>query len=57
LGLTSEATDAEVERAYSKLISQYHPDKLGGADPELQQQAEQNSRRINYAYYRNKTQR
>lgn len=33
LGLTSEATDAEVERAYRKLISQYHPDKLGGAAP------------------------
>ncbi len=33
LGLTSEATDAEIERAYRKLISQYHPDKLGGAAP------------------------
>ena len=32
---------SEVERAYRKLISQYHPDKLGGAAPELQQQAEQ----------------
>jgi len=47
LGLTSEATDAEVERAYRKLISQYHP--------ELQQQAEQKSRRINAAYDRIKT--
>ncbi|NMT36588.1 DnaJ domain-containing protein [Stenotrophomonas maltophilia] len=55
LGLTSEATDAEVERAYRKLISQYHPDKLGGAAPELQQQAEQTSRRINAAYDRIKT--
>jgi len=55
LGLTSEATDAEIERAYRKLISQYHPDKLGGAAPELQQQAEQKSRRINAAYDRIKT--
>ena len=55
LGLTSEATDAEVERAYRKLISQYHPDKLGGAAPELQQHAEQKSRRLNAAYDRIKT--
>ncbi|HFF6204972.1 J domain-containing protein [Stenotrophomonas maltophilia] len=55
LGLTSEATDAEVERAYRKLISQYHPDKLGGAAPELQRQAELKSRRINAAYDRIKT--
>ncbi|WP_333780461.1 J domain-containing protein, partial [Escherichia coli] len=41
--------------AYRKLISQYHPDKLGGAAPELQQQAEQKSRRINAAYDRIKT--
>ena len=55
LGLTSEATDAEVERAYRRLISPYHPDKRGGAAPELQQQAEQKARRINAAYDRIKT--
>ena len=31
LGLTSEATDAEIERAYRKLISQYHPTGLAAA--------------------------
>jgi len=55
LGLTSEATDAEVDLAYRRLMSQYHPDKLVGAAPELRQQAETRSRRVNAAYHRIKT--
>ena len=31
LGLTSDATDAEVDQAYRRLISQYHPDRVAGA--------------------------
>ncbi len=30
LGVTKENTDAEIKRAYRKLMSQYHPDKLMG---------------------------
>jgi DnaJ like chaperone protein len=30
LGVTKESTDQEIKRAYRKLISQYHPDKLIG---------------------------
>jgi len=30
LGVTKENTDQEIKRAYRKLISQYHPDKLIG---------------------------
>ncbi len=30
LGVSKDSTDAEVKRAYRKLISQYHPDKLMG---------------------------
>lgn len=30
LGVTKENSDAEIKRAYRKLISQYHPDKLMG---------------------------
>ena len=55
LGLTSEATDAEVDLAYRRLISQYHPDKVVGAAPELRQQAERKSRQLNAAYDRIKT--
>ena len=48
-GLTSEAGDAEIELAYRRLISQYHPDRLSGAAPELQAQAETKAREINAA--------
>ena len=30
LGMSKESTDAEIKRAYRKLMSQYHPDKLMG---------------------------
>ena len=30
LGMTKESTDHEIKRAYRKLMSQYHPDKLMG---------------------------
>ncbi len=51
-GLTSEASDAEIELAYRRLISQYHPDRVAGAAPELQAQAETKAREINSAYDR-----
>ena len=57
LGLTSDASDAEIDQAYRRLISQYHPDKLAGAAPELQREAEARAREINAAYDRIKTMR
>jgi len=36
-------------------MSQYHPDKVVGAAPELRQQAERKSRQLNAAYDRIKT--
>ncbi|MQP74387.1 DnaJ domain-containing protein [Stenotrophomonas sp. MYb238] len=55
LGVTREASDAEIDLAYRRLISQYHPDKLAGAAPELRAQAEKKARQINAAYDRIKT--
>jgi len=55
LGLTSSATDADIDLAYRRLMSQYHPDKLIGAAPDLLRQAEAKSRRVNAAYDRIKT--
>ena len=55
LGLTEEATDAEVDLAYRRLITQYHPDKLSGAADELRRQAEARAREINGAYDRIQT--
>jgi DnaJ-domain-containing protein 1 len=52
LGLTEEVDEAELERAYRRLIAQYHPDRLSGAAPELRQQAERRAREINSAYDR-----
>jgi preprotein translocase subunit Sec63 len=52
LGLTEEASDAEVDLAYRRLITQYHPDKLSGAADELRRQAEGKARAINGAYDR-----
>ena len=54
-GLTEEASEAEVDRAYRRLIAQYHPDRLQGAAPELRQQAETRARELNAAYDRIKT--
>ena len=52
LGITEDASDAEVDLAYRRLIAQYHPDKLAGAAEELRRQAESRAREINGAYDR-----
>jgi preprotein translocase subunit Sec63 len=52
LGLTDDASDADVDRAYRRLIGQYHPDRLTGAAEELRRQAEHRARDINRAYDR-----
>jgi preprotein translocase subunit Sec63 len=52
LGLTEDASDAEVDLAYRRLIAQYHPDKLSGAADELRRHAEARAREINGAYDR-----
>lgn len=51
-GLTAEASDAELEQAYRRMISQYHPDKLSGVAPELRAQAEKKAGEINAAWDR-----
>ena len=55
LGLTSDASDAEIDQAYRRLISQYHPDKMAGAAEDLRRQAERKAGEINAAYDRIKT--
>lgn len=55
LGLTSDASDAEIDQAYRRLISQYHPDKLAGVAPDLRRQAETKAGEINGAYDRIRT--
>ena len=55
LGLTEDASDAEVDLAWRRLIAQYHPDKLNGVADELRRQAETRARAINAAYDRIQT--
>lgn len=52
LGVTANSTPAEIKRAYRKLISQNHPDKLAarGLPESMRQVAEERSREINSAY-------
>lgn len=57
LGLTPDASADEVERAYRRLISQYHPDRLSGVADELRKQAETKAGEINRAYKQIKSRR
>ena len=52
LGITADATPAEIKRAYRKLISQNHPDKLAarGLPESMRPVAEERSRELNSAY-------
>ena len=59
LGLKAEASAQEVKRAYRKLVSQYHPDKLSsqGLPDEVMEMAKRRVREINAAYDRIKSSR
>lgn len=54
LGVSSEATDAEIKRAYRKLMSENHPDKLAsrGLPDSMREVAEQRTVEIGNAYQR-----
>ena len=57
LGVSPTATDAEVRKAYKRLVSINHPDKLAQMDPELQAFAERRLKDINAAWAVIQTQR
>ena len=52
LGLTAGASDDDVKRAYRRLVSENHPDKLAsrGLHESMRQVAEERTREINVAY-------
>jgi DnaJ like chaperone protein len=58
LGIQRSAAEGDIKRAYRKLMSQHHPDKLGSDVPdELKRRAEDRAREINAAYERIKSER
>jgi DnaJ-domain-containing protein 1 len=50
LGVSPDATRAEIASAYRSLISQYHPDKVTRLGPEIRAVAERKSAELNRAY-------
>jgi len=52
LGVSKESSDAEIKRAYRKLMSQYHPDKLmgQGLPEDMINMATEQSKEIQVAY-------
>jgi len=59
LGLTPDASEQDIKRAYRKLVSQYHPDKLvsQGLPEEMMELSRRRVREINAAYDRIKASR
>lgn len=57
LGITRDADERAIKRAYRKLMSQYHPDKLGDVPAEMKRRSEMRATEINAAYEKIKNQR
>lgn len=50
LGVSREASDEEIKKAYRRLAMKYHPDKVEGMGEEIKKNAEAQFREINEAY-------
>lgn len=50
LGITSNATDEEVKKAYRKMAVQYHPDKVATLGEDVQKAAEEKFKAVSQAY-------
>jgi DnaJ like chaperone protein len=57
LGISRSVDDRAVKRAYRKLISEHHPDRLGDLPEAMRKQAESRASEINAAYERIKAER
>ncbi|GAA0715984.1 co-chaperone DjlA [Dokdonella soli] len=57
LGIARDANERDIKRAYRKLMSQHHPDKLGDVPEEPKRRAGERAREINAAYERVKAER
>ncbi|MGH8147361.1 MAG: co-chaperone DjlA [Rhodanobacteraceae bacterium] len=57
LGVSRENDERTIKRAYRKLISEYHPDRLGNMPEDLRRRAEQRASEINAAWERIQSER
>ena len=48
--ISPDASQAEITAAYRKMAQMYHPDRVAGLGPELQDLAEKYMKAINAAY-------
>ena len=52
LGVVPEASDADIDQAYRRLMAIHHPDRVAGEPENVRIQAEERTRAINTAYDR-----
>ena len=52
LGVARDADERAIKRAYRKLISQFHPDRLGSMPEDMRRRAEARAKEINAAWER-----
>ena len=57
LGITRDADERAIKRAYRKLISEHHPDRLGDLPEDMRKRAEARASEINAAYERIKAEK
>lgn len=57
LGITPEATDDEVKKAYREMAKKYHPDKVAYLGEDVRKSAEQKLQEVNEAYDKIRKQR
>ena len=59
LGVDQAATNADIKKAYRRLMSKHHPDKLSGSNPDatMVDEAERQTREVRAAYELLKTRR
>ena len=50
LGIAPTASNEELEQAYRRLMSEYHPDRVAHAAKEIREMADRRTREINQAY-------
>lgn len=57
LGIKASASDEDVDQAYRRAMSEYHPDRVATAAAEIRELAGRRAREINGAYEKIKRQR